>query len=81
MLLIPGLLPIFLHGCEIKSGSGIGTRIPEYSCESGESFSHLSDVKGKIVVVRGWGGGGGGGGGGEEVIWSELADSYRVVFR
>ena len=23
----PGLLPIFLHGCEIKSGSGLGTRL------------------------------------------------------
>ena len=25
--MIPGLLPIFLHGCEIKSGSGLGTRL------------------------------------------------------
>ena len=25
-VLIPGLLPIFLHGCEIKSGRGLGTR-------------------------------------------------------
>ena len=25
--MIPGLLPIFLHSCEIKSGSGLGTRI------------------------------------------------------
>ena len=24
---IPGLLLIFLHGCEIKSGSGLGTRL------------------------------------------------------
>ena len=24
---IPGLLPIFLHGCEIKSGNGLGTRL------------------------------------------------------
>ena len=27
--MIPGLLPIFLHGCEIKSGSGLGTRLPK----------------------------------------------------
>ena len=27
IVLIPGLLPIFLHGCEIKSGSGLGTRL------------------------------------------------------
>ena len=27
VVLIPGLLPIFLHGCEIKSGSGLGTRL------------------------------------------------------
>ena len=25
--MIPGLLPIFLHGCEIKSGSGLGMRL------------------------------------------------------
>ena len=25
--MIPGLLLIFLHGCEIKSGSGLGTRL------------------------------------------------------
>ena len=27
IVLIPGLLPIFLHGCEIKSGWGLGTRL------------------------------------------------------
>ena len=27
VVLIPGLLPIFIHGCEIKSGSGLGTRL------------------------------------------------------
>ena len=27
VVLIPGLLPIFLHHCEIKSGSGLGTRL------------------------------------------------------
>ena len=26
-VLIPGLLPIFLHGCEIKCGWGLGTRL------------------------------------------------------
>ena len=25
--MFPGLPPIFLHGCEIKSGSGLGTRL------------------------------------------------------
>ena len=25
VVLIPGLLPIFLHGCDIKSGWGLGT--------------------------------------------------------
>ena len=25
--MISGLLPIFLYGCEIKSGSGLGTRL------------------------------------------------------
>ena len=25
--MVPGLLPIFLHGCEIKSGSGLGTKL------------------------------------------------------
>ena len=25
--MITGLLPIFFHGCEIKSGSGLGTRL------------------------------------------------------
>ena len=28
VVMVPGLLPIFLHGCEIKSGSGLGTRLP-----------------------------------------------------
>ena len=27
VVLIPGLLPIFLYGCEIKSRSGLGTRL------------------------------------------------------
>ena len=27
VVLITGLLPIFLHGCEIKSWSGLGTRL------------------------------------------------------
>ena len=27
IVLIPGLLPIFLHSCEIKSGSGLRTRL------------------------------------------------------
>ena len=27
VVLVPGLLPIFLHGCKIKSGSGLGTRL------------------------------------------------------
>ena len=30
-VLIPGLLPIFLHGCEIKSGRGLGTRLGTHS--------------------------------------------------
>ena len=29
--MVPGLLPIFLHGCEIKAGSGLGTRLAERS--------------------------------------------------
>ena len=27
VVLVPGLVPIFLHGCEIKSGSVLGTRL------------------------------------------------------
>ena len=27
VVLIPGLLLIFLHGCEIRSGRGLGTRL------------------------------------------------------
>ena len=27
IVMVPGLLPIFLHGCEIKSGSGMGMRL------------------------------------------------------
>ena len=27
VVLLPGLLPIFLHGCKIKSGWGLGTRL------------------------------------------------------
>ena len=32
--MFPGLLPIYLYGCEVKSGSGLGTRltlIPSYT--------------------------------------------------
>ena len=32
--MFPGLLPIFLHSCEVKSGSGLGTRLtltPSYT--------------------------------------------------
>ena len=32
VVLIPGLLPIFLHGCEIKSGCGLGTRLAMVVC-------------------------------------------------
>ena len=33
--MVPGLLPIFLHGCEIKVGSGLGTRLgPLYIFET-----------------------------------------------
>ena len=28
--MVPGLLPIFFHGYEIKSGSGLGTRLAKY---------------------------------------------------
>ena len=27
VVLLPGLLPVFLHGCKIKSGSGLGMRL------------------------------------------------------
>ena len=37
VVLVPGLLPVFLHGCEIKSGSGLGTRL-------GKLFSELKLV-------------------------------------
>ena len=30
VVLLPGLLPIFLYGCEIKSGRGLGTRLYKY---------------------------------------------------
>ena len=32
--MIPGLLPIFLHDWEIKSGSGLGTRLPGHPFSS-----------------------------------------------
>ena len=32
--MVPGLLPIFLHGCEIKSGSGLGTRLARVQSRS-----------------------------------------------
>ena len=28
VVMVPGLLPTFLHSCEIKSGSGLGWRLP-----------------------------------------------------
>ena len=34
VVLILGLLPIFLHGYEIKSGSGLGTRLISWSGHS-----------------------------------------------
>ena len=38
IVLIPGLLPIFLHGCEIKSLNGLGTRL-------GISQAHLIPIR------------------------------------
>ena len=35
--MIPGLLPIFLHSCEIKSGSGLRTRLDEMCTEPSQS--------------------------------------------
>ena len=39
VVMVPGLLPIFLYGCEIKSGSGLGTRLPFLDFVSGRSWS------------------------------------------
>ena len=36
--MVPGLLPIFLHGCEIKSGSGLGTRLHTLNMERDEQL-------------------------------------------
>ena len=36
VVLVPGLLPIFLHGCKIKSGSGLGTR-------QQNSYTHMQE--------------------------------------
>ena len=39
LILVSGLLPIFLHGCEIKSGSDLGTRLSgRSSVNSGVAF-------------------------------------------
>ena len=53
VVLIPGLLPIFLHGCEIKSGWGLGMRLSYFQAavsvqikiksEPGCSFSTYQD--------------------------------------
>ena len=32
VVLLPGLLPIFLHDCAIKSGSGLGMRLVFVTC-------------------------------------------------
>ena len=41
VVLIPGLLPIFLQDCKIKSGSGLGTRLSPWfkKLSSGKSYS------------------------------------------
>ena len=45
VILIPGLLPIFLHSCEIKSGCGLGTRLPQKRLEEREIFkTHLQNL-------------------------------------
>ena len=39
--MLPGLLPIFLHGCEIKSGWGLGTRLGKAYVEKFEEVSEV----------------------------------------
>ena len=43
VVLIPGLLPIFFHSCEIKSGSGLGMRLTG-------SYIYLSSTSIAIIV-------------------------------
>ena len=58
IVLIPGLLQIFLHGCEIKSGSGlmneaIYSLLHKNIVRMADIFSR-SDVKGWNVLVCAW---------------------------
>ena len=50
VLLLPGLLPIFLHGCEIKSGWGLGTRLQNHIYEL--LASSTAKLTGNIEVPR-----------------------------
>ena len=40
---VPGLLPIFFHGCKRKSGSGLGTRL-DVPHSARKALSILSDI-------------------------------------
>ena len=55
--MIPGLLPIFLHGCEIKSGGGLGTRLinmkPLWVKDNDNSGQHYNYTGN---VIGNWGG-------------------------
>ena len=44
--MIPGLLPTFLHGCEIKSGSGLGTRLSWWS------YTYLYVQKNVLIMFQ-----------------------------
>ena len=47
VVLIPGLLPIFLQGCEIKSGWGLGTRLV---CATFSVILHFVDTADKMSL-------------------------------
>ena len=58
VVLIPGLLPIFLHGCEIKSGSGLGTRLVLYMLfgilqDNIPGFAKSTDIIGLVTGREG----------------------------
>ena len=52
VVLVPGLLLIFLHSCEIKSGSGLGTRLPKYSDKKKKKKKAKENKKETVIKVH-----------------------------
>ena len=52
--MVPCLLPIFLHSCEIKSGSGLGTKLDEMCLVSLQNLSTVHSTEWQLETRLHW---------------------------